>query len=321
MMKQLLTHYYKFIAIIVCFCASIDQASAQMENDGIMIPKNYICAGPMFSTSSWTNYWEGTYKRNNGNIGKVTTNMYSFMATYGITNDLIVTAGVPYITSKASAGTLHEQSGLQDLSVNLKWRAYKLKTSKSTLSLFASLTGSVPLTDYEADFLPLALGSHSKDFTARGVVDYTYGKAFVTGSAAYMTRSNITIDRDSYYTTELIYSNQVKLPNMSNYNFRAGYRSKYLIVEGIADINTSLGGFDIRKNDMPFPSNRMNMTSVGGNIRYRIKSFDGLEFEAGDDYVVKGRNVGQSNMIHGGLTYIFGLTKKKTAQDKDSFKN
>jgi hypothetical protein len=108
---------------------------------------------------------------------------------------------------------------------------------------------------------------------------------------------------------------------MSNYNFRAGYRSKYLIVEGIADISTSLGGFDIRKNDMPFPSNRMNMTSVGGNIRYRLKSFYGLEFEAGDEYVVKGRNVGQSNMFHGGLTYIFGLTKKKTVQDKDSFKN
>jgi len=72
---------------------------------------------------------------------------------------------------------------------------------------------------------------------------------------------------------------------------------------------------------MPFPSNRMNMTSVGGNIRYRLKSFYGLEFSAGDEYVVKGRNVGQSNMIHGGLTYIFGLTKQKTVQDKDSFKN
>jgi hypothetical protein len=321
MMKSLLKHFYKCIAIAACLCVSIQHASAQMENDGIMIPQNYICAGPMFSTSSWTNYWEGTYKRNNGNIGKVTTNMYSFMATYGITNDLIVTAGVPYITSTASAGTLHDQKGIQDLSLNLKWRAYRLKTDKGTLSLFASLTGSIPLTGYQADFLPLALGSHSKNFTARAVIDYNYGKAFLTGSGAYMTRSNITIDRNSYYTTELIYSNQVELPQMSDYNFRGGYRSKYLIVEGVADISTSLGGFDIRKNDMPFPSNRMNMTSVGGNIRYRLKSFYGLEFSAGDDYVVKGRNVGQSNMIHGGLTYIFGLTKTKTVQDKDSFKN
>lgn len=321
MMKSLLAHYCKCIAIIACLCASLQHASAQMENDGIMIPKNYICAGPMFSTSSWTNYWEGTYKRSNGNIGKVTANMYSFMATYGITNDLIVTAGVPYITTHASAGTMEGQKGIQDISLNLKWRAYKLKTDKGTLSLFASLSGAIPLTNYEADFLPLALGSHSKNFTARAVIDYNYGKVFVTGSGAYMTRSNISIDRNSYYTTQLIYSNQVELPNMSDYNFRAGYRSKYFIAEGVADISTSLGGFDIRKNDMPFPSNRMNMTSVGGNLRYRLKSLYGLEFSAGDDYVVAGRNMGQSNMIHGGVTYIFGLAPQKKVQDKDSFKN
>lgn len=321
MMKQLLKHYYKSLAIIGCLCASFQPASAQMENDGIMIPKNYICAGPMFSTSSWTNYWEGTFKRSNGNIGKVTNNMYSIMATYGITNDLIVTAGVPYVTTHASAGTLEGQKGIQDLSINLKWRGYKLKSAFGNLSLFASLTGSIPLTNYEADFDPLALGSHSKNFTARAVIDYNFGKAFFTGSGAYMTRSNITIDRNSYYTTQLIYSNQVELPNMSDYNFRAGYRSKYFIAEGVADISTSLGGFDIRKNDMPFPSNRMNMTSVGGNLRYRLKSFYGLEFSAGDDYVATGRNMGQSNMIHGGVTYIFGLSKQKTVQDKDSFKN
>jgi hypothetical protein len=321
MMKQLLKHSYKCLTIVAVLCASFQHASAQAENDGIMIPKNYICAGPMFSSSSWTNYWEGTYKRDNGNIGNVTNNVYSFMATYGITNDLIVTAGLPYVTTHASAGTLQGQKGIQDLSVNLKWRGYRLKSGFGTLSLFASLTGSIPLTNYQADFDPLALGSHSKNFTARAVIDYNFGKVFVTGSGAYMTRSNITIDRNSYYTTQLIYSNQVELPNMSNYNFRAGYRSKYFIAEGVADINTSLGGFDIRKNDMPFPSNRMNMTSVGGNLRYRLKSFYGLEFSAGDDYVVAGRNMGQSNMIHGGVTYIFGLAKQKTVQDKDSFKN
>jgi hypothetical protein len=129
-----------------------------------------------------------------------------------------------------------------------------------------------------------------------------------------MSRSNTTIDRTSYYTTELIYSNQVQLPAMSDYNFRAGYRSKYLIVEGVADISTSIGGFDIRKNDMPFPSNRMNMSTVGGNLRYRLKSLYALELTAGDDYVVAGRNVGEANMLHAGLSYIFGLNHKP-AQD------
>jgi len=309
-MKSLHAHLYKCIVIIACILTSV-HASAQMENDGIMIPKNYLCPGVMYGNSNWSNYWEGTYKRNNGNIGHVNTNMYSLMVTYGVTNNLIATVGVPYITSHATAGTLHTQSGLQNLSLNLKWKALKLQEGNSKLAVFASVTGAIPATNYQADYLPLAIGSHSKDITGRLVVDYNYGKAFFTGPGAYMSRSNTTIDRTSYYTTELIYSNQVELPAMSDYNFRAGYRSKYLIVEGVADISTSIGGFDIRKNDMPFPSNRMNMTMVGGNLRFRPKALYALELTAGDDYTVAGRNVGQANMIHAGVSYIFSLKNKK----------
>lgn len=317
-MKSLPVHFYKCLIIVACFWASVQSASAQAENDGIMIPKNYLCPGVMYSNSNWTNYWEGTFKRNNQNIGTLNNTMYSAMVTYGITNNLIATVGVPYVTTHASAGTLEGQKGIQDLSLNLKWKGLKLKFGKSAFALFASATGSIPLTNYEADFEPLALGSHSKNFTARGIVDYSFDKIFVTASGAYMTRSNITIDRTSYYTTQLIYSNQVELPNMSDYNFRTGYRSKYFIAEVVADISTSLGGFDIRKNDMPFPSNRMNMTTGGLNLRYRLKSFYSLEFTAGDDYVFKGRNVGQSNMIHGGISYIFSLSNSK---DQVSYKN
>ena len=318
-MRSFYTHFYKCIIIFICLSASVQHASAQMENDGIMIPKNYLCPGVMYGSSSWSNYWEGTYKRNNGNIGTVTTQMYSFMATYGVTDNLIATLGVPYITTRASAGTLHGQSGLQDLSLNIKWKPLHFGTGINRFSALISVTGSIPVTNYEADFLPLALGSHSKNLTGRLVLDYSLSKFFVTASGAYTNRSNITIDRNSYYTTQLIYSDQVELPNMSNYNFRAGFRSKYLIVEAVGDINTSLGGFDIRKNDMPFPSNRMNMTMLGGNVRYRLKSLYGLELTAGDDYIVKGRNMGQANMIHGGVSYIFSLNKKK--QRDNYFKN
>ncbi|MFI5159824.1 MAG: hypothetical protein ACHQHN_01035 [Sphingobacteriales bacterium] len=313
-MKSSFTYFCKFILVLACL-VSVKSASAQMENDGIMIPKNYLCPSIMYGNSNWSYYWEGTYKRNNGNIGNINSNMYSLMVTYGVTNNLIATVNLPYISTHATAGTLGSQKGFQDLSLNLKWKAFKLQEGSSKLAVFASVTGSIPISNYEADFLPLSLGSHSKDLTGRIVVDYTYGKAFFTGSGAYMSRGNTTIDRTSYYTTELIYSNQVELPAMSDYNFRAGYRSKYLIVEGVADISTSIGGFDIRKNDMPFPSNRMNMSTVGGNLRFRPKALYNLELIAGDDYVVAGRNVGQANMIHGGLSYIFGLKSKQTADN------
>jgi hypothetical protein len=314
-MKSFYPHFFKCLIIIGCFLATVQTASAQMENDGIMIPKNYLCPGVMYSTSDWKNYWEGTFKRDNANLGTVNTSMYSAMVTYGITNNIIGTLSLPYVTTNASQGTLEGQKGIQDISLNLKWRGLKIKSGNGTLALFASLTGSIPIGNYEADFAPLALGTHSKNFMARGIIDYNYGKFFVTASGAYMTRSNITIDRNSYYTTELIYSDQAKIPNISNYNFRAGYRSKYFIAEGLADITTSLGGYDITKNFLPFPANRMNMTAVGINLRYRLKSFYALEFTAGDDYVVAGRNVGQSNMIHGGLSYIFSLTRSKTADN------
>lgn len=319
-MKSLYIHFYKFLILFSCILGAAQHASAQMENDGIMIPKNYLCPGIMYGNSNWSYYWEGTYKRNNGNLGSVNTNMYSLMVTYGITNNLIATVSLPYITTHASAGTLEGQKGLQDLALNIKWKGLKLQEGSSKFAVFASITGSIPISNYEADFLPLALGSHSKDLTGRLVLDYTYGKAFFTGSGAYMSRGNITIDRNSYYTTELINSNQVELPAMSDYNLRAGYRSKYFIAEMVGDISTSLGGFDIRKNDMPFPSNRMNMTTVGWNLRFRPHALYALELTGGYDRVVKGRNVGQSDMIHGGLSYIFGLTKKQQPQG-DYYKN
>ena len=74
---------------------------------------------------------------------------------------------------------------------------------------------------------------------------------------------------------------------------------------------TSLGGFDIRRNDMPFPSNRMNATMVGGNIKYVVTKLSGLTLVGGGNYVVAGRNVGQSYNFNGGLFYIINFKSSK----------
>src|ERR1700759_1334879 len=104
-------HFCQCLLALACILASVQRSSAQMDNDGIMIPQNYLCPGFMYSNSQWSNYWEGTYKRNNGNIGTVNTNMYSLMVTYGVSKDLIATVSLPYITTHASAGTLEGQKG------------------------------------------------------------------------------------------------------------------------------------------------------------------------------------------------------------------
>ncbi|MBB3054099.1 transporter [Mucilaginibacter gotjawali] len=283
---------------------------AQTDADALMIPKNMFCAVASFDHSSWTNYWEGTFKRNNLNIGTLSANSYMAMGNYGITNKLDLLFTVPYVTTNATSGTLKGQSGFQDLTLTLKYLAFQTEIGKGIFSVHAILSGTLPLSNYEPNFLPVSIGLHSQTASLRGLVNYQTGRFFVAGAAQYVQRSDITIDQNAYYTTQMIYSNRVYMPNVNNLLFSAGYRSLKLNIEGIVSQTTTLGGFDIRKNDMPFPSNRMNFTTAGGLVKYSFDGVTGLELTAGGNYVLKGRNVGQSTDFFGAVQYVFDFNKK-----------
>jgi len=300
----------------IFFAIACTTAFAQTESDGIMIPKHYLCVGAMYSQSSWNNYWEGTFKRDNQNIGTLSTYMYGPMLIYGITGRLNLLASAPYVNTHASAGTLASMHGFQDLTTSVKWMPADVRVGSGNLSFYAIGSAVIPLTNYVADFLPMSIGLHCKSLMFRAMADYQTGNFFVTGSGVYNLRSNITIDRNAYYTTTLIYSNEVAMPNVSVFNFRAGYRTPKVIAEAVLENATTLGGFDIRKNDMPFPSNKMNATTAGANFKYSLNS--GLEFTAGGDYVVAGRNVGQSTILHAGVDYLFSVKRshKSTADSQ-----
>jgi hypothetical protein len=312
-MKSLLLYFYRYCIIICCCLCFSKIAFAQTDGDALMIPKNFYCAGIIYTNNSWTNYWEGTFKRDNGNIGNLTTNSYTVVGNYGITNKLDVLFSVPYITTNASAGTLKGQKGIQDLTLTLKWLAFKQPIGNGNLTFFAIVSGSVPLSNYEADFDPVSIGLHSTSAMFRGLINYkTTGGFFITGAGQFIQRSDITIDRNSYYTTQLIYSNQVYMPNSNNIMFSSGYQSKKIYAAASISQATTLGGFDIRKNDMPFPSNRMNATTAGAMVKYSFGTVSGLELTAGGNYILNGRNVGQSTTYYGGVFYLFDLSKKNT---------
>ncbi len=295
--------------------------SAQTDIDAIMMEKNAFCVGPMYSYSSWKNYWEGTLKRDNENLGKVSTQMYSVMGNYGITRKLNALFSVPYVKTKASAGTLHGMDGIQDLSLFLKWRPIQKKLGDGKLSLFGIAGVSFPLSNYVADFLPLSIGLRSKTASARVMVDYQQGNFFATGSATYVLRDNIKIDRSSYYTTEPHLTNEVEMPGAANFNFRTGFRNHRLIAEAVVNNLTTLGGFDITRNNMPFPSNKMNATMAGVNVKYVLPSLPQLAIVAGGMHTVKGRNVGQATTVYGSLFYVIDFSCKTKSTDKPSKTN
>jgi hypothetical protein len=286
-------------------------SNAQTDMDAISLKRNVLCVGAMYSHDSWDNYWEGTFKRNNLNIGTVTTQMFALAGNYGITDKLNFLFSVPYVVTKASRGTLTGLDGIQDLALMLKYKAYETKFGNgSKLTVFAIGRVSMPVTNYAADFVPLSIGLRSKTAGLRGMVDFQYTKFFATASAAYTYRSNINIDRTAYYTTEMHYSNEVQMPDAASENFRVGYRTKYWIAEGLVDNMNTLGGFDISKNDMPFPSNKMNATRVGVGFKHTLKTVRGLEVTGGAMYTVAGRNMGQSTTITGGIFYLMNLSGK-----------
>jgi hypothetical protein len=269
----------------------------------------------MYTNSSWKNYWEGTFKRNNLNLGTVSTRMYGIMGNYGISNKLNVLFGLPYISTKASAGTLNGMKGIQDLSLTVKYLPVKVALGTGMLSVYALGGISVPMGNYVADFLPLSIGMHTKNAWVRAMIDYKVSNFFITASGIYTRRSNITIDRTAYFTSQMHYTNQVDMPDMTGYNVRAGLRNKQWIAEAVLDNFTTLGGFDIRKNDMPFPANRMNGTRAGVNLKYTFSSVRGLELTGGGNYIIAGRNIGQSTAINAGVFYIMDLTKKKKTHE------
>ncbi len=294
---------------------SVQHAKAQTDIDGLMMQKNFFCVGPTAGYSSWKNYWEGTLKRENLNLGRVSATNFMLMGNYGITGKINVLFGLPYIKTKASAGNMAGQKGLQDISLMLKWVAYEKHIAQGDLKAILLAGYSAPVTNYNPDFLPLSIGLHSKNASFRVMADYQRNHWFATASYTYIARNNVMLDRYTYYTTEMHYSNEVKMPDASQLNLRAGYRSETWIAEAIFNKWTTLGGFDIPRNGAPFVSNKMNATNIGLNIKYETP-VDGLSVIANGSTTVAGRNVGQATGFNAGIFYIFDFSKKKKKEKK-----
>ncbi|MDO9373604.1 MAG: hypothetical protein Q7T76_04275 [Ferruginibacter sp.] len=301
----------KIIFFFLVNAVCLPNLLAQTDMDAIMMGKNRFCVGPMYSYTSWKDYWEGSFKRNNLNLGTVSTQTISVMGNYGISSKLNLLFNVPYVKTKATAGTMSGLKGMQDLSLFVKWMPIEKEMLGGVFSLYGIGGVSVPLTNYVADYLPLSIGIRSKTASARLMADYQTGSLFVTASGTYVVRDNIEIDRTSYYTNEMHLTNEVSIPNGGNLNIRAGFRNERLIAEAILNKWKTFGGFDISKNNMPFPSNRMDATMLGLNVKYVVKpGTNEVSLVAGGNTTIAGRNVGKSSTVYGSVFYVFDFSRK-----------
>jgi len=106
------------------------------------------------------------------------------------------------------------------------------------------------------------------------------------------------------------------MPDAISVNFRMGYRSNRLIAEFIIDNwVTQKGGFDITKNNMPFPSNTMNAIRYGINTKYTLKSIPELAIIGGYNYVAEGKMLGNPKPFTEAC-FISSILKKNLSKMK-----
>ncbi len=293
----------------------ISGVQAQNLTDGLMMPKKTLCTGFMYSNDQWRDYWEGELKRENGNIGRITTQSLMWFANYGVIDDLNVIVMLPYVKTSASQGTLQGMEGIQDLSVGAKYNFFSKKFKKSALTSFGVINFSTPLSEYTPDFFPLSIGTQTTNIAYRLTSRFKMEPGwFINASAGYTWRSNTTLDRPSYFDGNDYYmSDEVQMPDLFDFFVSSGYHKGSLQVELNYTQQNTLGGADIRRQDMPFVSNRMNYQKLGALVMYYLPVPRNVAVRGSLQYTVAGRNVGQSMTFLGGILYTFHFQKNNNA--------
>jgi hypothetical protein len=234
-----------------------------------------------------------------------------WMGAYGITNKINVISMLPYIKTRASQGTLHGLTGIQDLSVAIKYNFFQFKTEKNMFRTYAVLNFSTPIGNYTPDFFPLSIGTHTTNIAYRLTTYFRIEQGFfVNASAGYTWRSNTRLDRPSYYDGKDFYlSDEVKMPNVFDVAASIGYNKGPIMASLDFMQQNTLGGGDIRRQDMPFVSNKMNFTKAGVTAMYYLAKPKGLALRGTANYAFAGRNVGQTTSFAAGALYTIKFSK------------
>jgi hypothetical protein len=301
------------VAAVLLAAAAVSAPSlhAQAIDDGLMVRKNALFTGFVYGHDRWTDYWEGTLKRDNGNVGSLTTQNVTWMATYGLFDRLNLIATVPYVKTRASGGTLAAQKGIQDLTLAAKYRLFDAGGSHGSVRTFVVASYGTPLSDYVADLFPLSIGMHSRRASGRLTMSYVRnGGLFADATGAYSWRGNVTLDRPSYFTDgQLFLTDQVAMPDVLDYTFRAGYMSPRWMIPVSYSRQDTRGGGDIRRQDMPFVSNNMDFSRLEVMAMYTLPRPANLAVRVAGDRILTGRNVGQSTTFSAGLLYTIHFSK------------
>ena len=226
----------------------------------------------------------------------VTLTSQSIYATYGLLNNLDVVVSLPYITAKGNASEAvltnlnfqNERSGLQDISLFLKFNPFNVNIGSSKLSFIGSLGYQAPVGNYKVDEglqSIIAIGNRAQTVSMIGIAMFKtkYG-IFTTGQFGATTSTNGVPDA---------YMSDIKL----------GFAASKIYADAFLSYKAALSGTDILGQGFTgfFPGTRVNATKVGLNLYAPVYKKIGLA--GGASSYISGRNLGKGTIFYGALVY------------------
>lgn len=231
-------------------------------------------------------------------FNEVQLNSTSLYATYGLTDQLDVVLSLPYISAEGNASQAvldnlnfsNKRSGLQDVSVFVKYSPFFFDFGSSSLRLIGAVGLKAPLGDYkENEGLQsiIAIGNRSTTVSALGLA---------------MFKMNSGIFASGQFGGNLA-SNQV--PNSYTSELKLGYAASKFYGDAFVANQTSTSGVDILGEGFQgfFPATKVNYTKIGLNLYTPIYKDFGLA--GGASTLVAGRNIGKATGYYGALVYKF----------------
>ena len=290
-----------FLAGVAALCLST-AAQAQSLISGFMAGKGHGSVVFTGTAERYRNVFLAPEKVDAVPIYReVRVSSVSLFANYGITDKIEAVVSLPFIESSGRANRVvldslgaayvNSRSGLQDLSLMVKFKAFSAPVGSSQLDLLGAVGVSTPASSYQskADLgYIIAIGNRATKYNVLGTAQLRMPSGmFVMGQAGYSARTN-------------------PVPDAFVADAKVGYAGLKFYAEAWAALQQSSSkGTDILQPGFTglFTATRVNYTRVGISLYKPISN--GVGVILGASQYVAGRNVGQSTGVSAGVSYNY----------------
>jgi len=303
---------YVMAFILFGFLLSTTTTSAQGLIDGFYSPKGNVALTASYTGAAYDEFYVGEEKT--GPVpahNKITQDILTLYAKFGLTDKLTIVLNAPYISAKGE-GDLDpvsgntKESGFQDLGIAAKYMPFSAAFTGGKLDGIASLGFGIP-TGYKSNsILSIGNGAFSTNLHVGGHLQLNQG-FFTTLVAGYSLRGKTA---DSFNVNN---GNDFDVPNAFLAAAKLGYASSKFYAELWLDHqSTSSEGVDIMGPGFMgnFPETKVDYTRLGVSAYVPITPVVGLS--AGYGTVLNGRNIGAANYFNAGVTLSFNTASKST---------